>query len=189
MGNRPSTTVCQRRRPPSRDGGTRTRALVLPRHAGCRCPTSRHLVRTGGFEPPISWSPTRRDNQASLRSVSSSCGSRTRLCALKGRNPVPIDERAISARTVHAVDTSRQRAPFTQWVGRCSNPRPLVFSQVLHHLSYRPNEKSLMSLGHQAFGILRERYGLMSQAQWIGRGIRRMIGECTRPSSRFVTQA
>ena len=27
-------------------------------------------VRTGGFEPPISWSPTRRDNQASLRSAS-----------------------------------------------------------------------------------------------------------------------
>ena len=25
-------------------------------------------VRTGGFEPPISWSPTRRDNQASPRS-------------------------------------------------------------------------------------------------------------------------
>jgi len=46
-----------------------------------------------------------------------------------------------------------------------------------------------MSLGHQAFGILRERYGLMSQAQWIGRGIRRLIGECTRPSSRLVTQA
>ncbi len=34
------------------------------------------------------------------------------------------------------------------------------------------------------------RYGLASQAQWIGRErIRRLIGECTRPSSRFVTQA
>ncbi len=94
-----------------------------------------------------------RDTQASLRSVSSSCGSRTRVRALKGRDPLPIDERAISARTVHAVDTLGQRAPFTQWVGRCSNPGhrraavvALVFSQVLHHLSYRPNEKSLMSL-------------------------------------------
>ena len=52
---------------------------------------------------------TRRDTQASLRSVSSSCGSRTRLCALKGRDPKPIDERAISAHTVHAVDTFGQR--------------------------------------------------------------------------------
>ena len=111
-----------------------------------RYPTSRS-VRTAGVEPAISWPPTRRDNQASLRSaVSSSCGSRTRLCALKGRDPVPIDERAISARTVHAVDTPGQRAVFTQWVGRCSNPRLLVFSQALHHLSYRPNEKSPMSL-------------------------------------------
>jgi hypothetical protein len=33
------------------------------------------------------------------------------------------------------------REPFTQWAGRCSNPRPLVFSQVLHHLSYRPSKK------------------------------------------------
>jgi hypothetical protein len=35
---------------------------------------------------------------------------------------MPIDERAISARTFHAVASSGQRAPFTQWVGRCSNP-------------------------------------------------------------------
>ena len=35
----------------------------------------------------------------------------------------------------------------------------------------------------------RNRYGLMSHAQWIGREhIRRLIGECTRPFSRFVTQ-
>ena len=34
----------------------------------CRYPTSRCSVRTAGFEPAISWPPTRRDNQASLRS-------------------------------------------------------------------------------------------------------------------------
>ena len=68
-GASPATTV-QARRPHhvSRDGETRTRALVLPKHAGCRCPTSRFSVRTGGFEPPISWSPTSAMNQASLRS-------------------------------------------------------------------------------------------------------------------------
>ena len=32
------------------------------------------------------------------------------------------------------------------------------------------------------------RYGQVSQAQWIGRGIRRLIGKCTRPSSQFVTE-
>ena len=34
------------------------------------------------------------------------------------------------------------RALRSQWVGRCSNPRLLVFSQVLNRLSYQPNKKS-----------------------------------------------
>ncbi len=95
--NRAPTTMPTRKRVPRR----------CP--AGCRCPTSRHPVRTGGFEPPISWSPThcagtRRDNQASPRSATSSpCGSRTRLPGLRGRRPWPIDEQAIKARTFHAV--------------------------------------------------------------------------------------
>ena len=38
-----------------------------------RCPTSRLSVRTAGFEPAISWPPTRRDNQASPRSVFTAC--------------------------------------------------------------------------------------------------------------------
>ncbi len=76
------------RLPSSRDGGSRTHLLVRPRHAGHRYPTSRYPVRTGGFEPPISWSPTRRDTQASLRSdCSGSYGGRTRLPGLKGRCP------------------------------------------------------------------------------------------------------
>ena len=81
---------------------TTTTAQRCP--AGCRCPTSRHPVRTGGFEPPISWSPTARC-QASLRSAaSSSCGNRTRLAALKGRRP-QTDRRTshIGAGTFHAV--------------------------------------------------------------------------------------
>ena len=53
----------------SRDGGTRTHDSVLPRHVGCRSPTSRNClsVRTVGFEPTISWPPARRD--AKLRHV------------------------------------------------------------------------------------------------------------------------
>ena len=61
-------------------------------------------VRTGGLEPPTSWSPTRRDTRLRyVLIVSSPCGSRTRLSGLKGRCPVPIDERAV-----------RRRAPSTQ---------------------------------------------------------------------------
>ncbi len=62
-------------------------------------------VRTAGFEPAVSWPPTRRDNQVSLRSdqvVASSpdqpsvgARNRTHLTALKGRHPLPIDERAM----------------------------------------------------------------------------------------------
>ncbi len=67
-------------------------------------------VRTGGFEPPISWSPTRRD--ARLRYVLSQvaragvepASTPTMLRTVpEGRDPVPIDERAI-----------KRRAPSTQ---------------------------------------------------------------------------
>ena len=53
-------------------------------------------------------------------------GSRTHLPALKERYP-PTDRR-----------TSRRRVPRAQRVGRRSNPRLLIFSQVLDRLSYRP---------------------------------------------------
>lgn len=49
------------------------------------------------FRPAISCTPSRRDSQTSLRSVSGSCGSRTRLFGLKGRCPQPIDERAVAS--------------------------------------------------------------------------------------------
>ena len=46
-----------------RDGRTRTCVSVLPKHVGSPLPyiPLPFPVRTGGFEPPISWSPTRRD--------------------------------------------------------------------------------------------------------------------------------
>ena len=88
----------------SRDGRTRTCVSVLPKHVGSPLPYIPSPVRTGGLEPPISWSPTRRDTRLRyVLIVSSPCGSRTRLSGLKGRCPVPIDERAI-----------RRRAPSTQ---------------------------------------------------------------------------
>src|SRR3972149_6423034 len=80
----------------SRDGRTRTCVLVLPGDAGQALPYIPSFpVRTAGFEPAISYTPSRRDTQASLRSATSgSCGSRTRLFGVKGRCPQPIDERA-----------------------------------------------------------------------------------------------
>ncbi len=71
------------------------------------CTSARFVssVRTVGFEPTISWPPTRRDYQASLRSdqvVASSpdqpsvgARNRTHLTALKERHPLRIDERAM----------------------------------------------------------------------------------------------
>jgi hypothetical protein len=104
----------QRHAGPSRGpSGTRTRPASLPRKRAAKTPTDRRVipdglepaspcsqstwvrryptsrlsVRTAGFEPAISWPPSRRDTQVSLRSASGPCGSRTRLCALKGRDP------------------------------------------------------------------------------------------------------
>ena len=98
-------------------------------------PTSRHPVRTGGFEPPISWSPTRRDNQASPRSAaSSSCGSRTRLHALKGRDP-RTDRR-----------TSRLSAYLSRSGSGGARIRVCGFSGRRYTVSATdPNEKSLVS--------------------------------------------
>jgi hypothetical protein len=107
-------------------------------------------VRTGGLEPPTSWSPTRRDTR--LRYVLASvarAGVEPASAPGKGAILQPIDERAMSARIFHAVEPWGLRALVTQWVGRRSNPPLLVFSQALCHLSYRPNKtnkKSPMSL-------------------------------------------
>ena len=150
-------------------------------------PTSRLPVRTGGFEPPISWSPTRRDNQASLRSASSGpYGSRTRLPGLKGRCP-RTDRR-----------TSPRRAPSTQWthlvrrtfhaVGRAVLESASAAFQAAATPSQLPTQQKKPDVfGTPGFRYSSGIYGLVSQAQWIERGIRRLIGECTRPSSHFAT--
>ena len=83
----------------SRAPRSRTETLLLPKQACSHlhlCPIS-FSVRTAGFEPVISWPPTRRDNQASPRSDSSTpWGSRTQ--ALPGFVvPAPVH------RTGHVV--------------------------------------------------------------------------------------
>ena len=96
----------------------------------------------------------------------------------------PVCPRAPSTQMTHGQSCALS----TQWVGRCSNPRPLVFSEVLHHLSYRPNDKNkkpdvVVTPGFRySSGI----YGQASQAQGIARHhIRRLKGECTRRFALF----
>ena len=102
----------------------------------CRYPTSRYSVRTGGFEPPISWSPTRRDTR--LRYVLSSSGpygSRTRLPGLKGRCP-QTDRR-----------TGHLGAHLSRSGSGGARIRLSWFSARRYAVSATdPNEKSLMSL-------------------------------------------
>ncbi len=74
------------------------------------------------------------------------------------------------------------RAPRSQWVGRCSNPRLLVFSQVLHRLSYRPEQKKPGVFCDTGLWQ-KSRYfdGRVSQAPVAhGEGIRRLTGEMPR---------
>jgi hypothetical protein len=82
-------------------------------------------------------------NQASLRSVfSDPCGSRTRPPRLERPMTSPEVERAVLGAYLPRRKTGGWRAEFTQRTGRCSNPRLLVFSQVLDHLSYQSTKKA-----------------------------------------------
>ena len=69
-----------------------------------------------------------------------------------------------------------------QWAGRCSNPRLLVFSQVLHRLSYRPQQKKPGVFCDTGL-LQKSRYfdGRVSQAPVAhGEGIRRLTGKIPR---------
>ncbi len=68
--------------------------------------------------------------------VSSSYGNRTHLFALKGRNPKPIDERAVSARKVGREALESSSAAFQT----AARPSQLPTRVVIGH------EKSPMSL-------------------------------------------
>jgi hypothetical protein len=96
-------------------------------------------VRAAGFEPAVSSPPSLRIGRLShalIVPVSSPCGNRTHLSALKGRYPSPIDERAI------------------EWAGGRSNPRLPGFNRPLDRLSYRPiprsQRKGPVSSSHRA---------------------------------------
>jgi hypothetical protein len=87
-------------------------------------------------------------------------------------NPSHRLERAVSS---EPIDERAVRAQFLrQWVGRRSNPRPLVFSQVLHRLSYRPlrpkTKKPDVALT-PGLKLVCWMVGRASQAQWMGGGI------------------
>ena len=169
--NQPPTTyqiamLPLQHRTASREGGSRTHALVLPRHAGHRCPYIPRLI------------PHR----------SSSYGSRTHLSALKGRNP-QTDRR--TSRKVCPQWVGSAVISYRPALGCRPGSRArlllLVFSQALYRLSYQPqllnpqaNEKSPASRRHRAFKFVgRLGFGRASQAQFErritrgGRGISR----------------
>ena len=90
-------------------------------------------VRTAGFEPTISCTPSTRNTKLSHVLFSSSCGNRTHLSGLKGQNPKPIEERAM------------------QWIGWCSNPRLRLFRPPLNRLSYQSNNASSVTRNASKF--------------------------------------
>ena len=127
----PQLPFCQRRCLPGRDGGTRTRVLVPPRHAGCRCPTSRHPVRTGGFEPRGGKGGSGGGREGAKRRVDELRRWVESVGGARGQSTIPATDPTKKARC--------------RWDTGLS-----VFS--------------------------RNRDGQVSQAQWIKRGIRRLIG-------------
>jgi hypothetical protein len=153
----------------SRGGGTRTHALVLPRHAGCRCPTPRTVVtvRTAGFEPAVSWPPTRRDPR--LRHVlteSTPCGSRTRIAGLKDRHPEPLDERG-----VQRVDRGALESPSAAFQAAATPSQ----------LPIRTADKQKSPMSRVTPGFVKSSFwhrGRVSQAQRMGgTHVRRLTGK------------
>ena len=132
----------------------------------CRYPTSRSKVRTAGFEPAFSWSPTKRDARLRRVLMEYPVGeSNPNPTGIRSPSACPLDG-AVCARTCSA-----------KWAGRRSNPRLLVFSQALHRLSYQPNKKPDVACD-TGFRLIPKRVGQASQAERMrGLRIRRFIGE------------
>ena len=98
---------------------------------------------------------------------------------LNRRSPGPRTRSGHPAIPGFATFCRRPRVRRSQWVGRCSNPRLLVFSQVLHRLSYRPEQKKPGVFCDTGLWQ-KSRYfdGRVSQAPVAhGEGIRRLTGE------------
>ena len=113
------------RRPPLRDGAGRNRTLAWQIKSLLCCPYT---------TTPLLWGRRLRRQRACMivLSIIRSGWSRTTACALSGRSAAVTPPSAVR-------QPSARVAPHRlEWVGRRSNPRPLVFSQVLNRLSYRP---------------------------------------------------
>ena len=68
--------------------------------------------------------------------------TRLRYVLLSSRAGVnPPCRRPTDRRTACGAPSTQLSTDFTQWVGRCSNPRLRLFRPPLHHLSYRPQQK------------------------------------------------
>ena len=179
------------RLPSGRDGRTRTCVCVSPKHVGLPLPyiplfqseRAESNRRSPGPQPGAIPSPSLRSD------CSGSCRSRTGLHALKGRDP------QTDRRTSH-----RERAPRAQLKRMASAHLPRSgsggarirvswFSARRYTISATDPTKKARCLCDTGLSVFfGNRYGLVSQAQWIGRGIRRLIGEPACPSSLCATQ-
>jgi hypothetical protein len=97
----------------SRDDWNRTSLHVFPKHAGARSPSSRCFVR---------------------RQIDS-CGIRTRVAAVKGRNP-PV------RRTSRYASLSSARTRSASGSGGARILVPWFSARPLNRLSYRPNSRA-----------------------------------------------
>ena len=123
---------------------------------------SSHPIGEVGIEPTASSAQDSRTTGVPhpVISCNDPCGIRTRPSQRERLTTSPEVERARRSRLV-AVEAwvermevvrgmfgfssaTQELTPIAnvnqQWAGRCSNPRPRVFSSVLHRLSYRPGE-------------------------------------------------
>ena len=110
--------------------------------------------------------------------VSSPYGNRTHLAALKGRYPVPIDERAMLCALVERGVGREVLEPSSAVLQTAAIPSQLP-AQVVVRARKNPVSLALVTPGSKRS---REN-SIESQAQTGGGGIRRLIGETTFPSS------
>ena len=78
-----------------------------------RCPTSRLSVRTAGFEPAISWPPTRRDTRLRyvLELSAARVGVEPNLLGLKDRASPEVERAVLCAYAQRGVDQGALESP------------------------------------------------------------------------------
>ncbi len=118
--------------------GPRTLACRIKSSVCCRRPCCARCPH----DPRMLVGRIRFNRVWSMRLLLISSGSRPCCARCPESNSAPLGYQPGSGnRPSTTICELSQRALLTQWVGRCSNPPLLVFSQALYRLSYRPKRK------------------------------------------------